>query len=98
MSKTAYISSTYKDLKEYRDAVYKALRKIRYDVVCMEYYVATDERNVEKCCAHPSGCDIYIGIFSRRYGYIPPDMNPSGVSHHRDGIPGGRQKPESECT
>lgn len=80
MSKTAYISSTYKDLKEYRDAVYKALRKIRYDVVCMEDYVATDERNVEKCCAHASGCDIYIGIFARRYGYIPPDMNPSGVS------------------
>src|SRR5262245_41628811 len=80
MIKTAYISSTYKDLKEHREAVYKALHKIRYDVVCMEDYVATDERNVDKCCAHASGCDIYIGIFARRYGYIPAGNNPSGLS------------------
>src|SRR5262245_56249600 len=80
MIKTAYISSTYKDLKEHREAVYKALHKIRYDVVCMEDYVATDERNVDKCCAHASGCDIYIGIFARRYGYIPAENNPSGLS------------------
>jgi hypothetical protein len=80
MAKTAYISSTYKDLKEHREAVYRALHKIRYDVVCMEDYVATDERNVDKCCAHASGCDIYIGIFARRYGYIPAEDNPSGMS------------------
>ena len=52
MVKTAYISSTYQDLKTHRAAVYKALRKFRYDVFAMEDYIATDERNVAKCCAH----------------------------------------------
>ena len=80
MAKTAYISSTYKDLKEHREAVYRALHKIHYEVVCMEDYVATDERNVDKCRAHASGCDIYIGVFAHRYGYIPPDNNPGGQS------------------
>jgi hypothetical protein len=80
MAKTAYISSTFKDLKEHREAVYKALRKLRYDVVCMEDYVATDERNVTKCCAHAAECDIYIGIFARRYGYVPKENNPVGRS------------------
>ncbi len=80
MSKVAYISSTYQDLKKHRLAVYKALRKIRYDVICMEDYVATDERNVDKCCAHSSNCDIYIGIFARRYGHVPEKKNPRGLS------------------
>src|SRR5260221_14477177 len=39
-----YISSTFEDLKDYRDAVYKALRKLRHDVIAMEDYVATDKR------------------------------------------------------
>jgi hypothetical protein len=80
MKKTVYISSTYKDLQEYRKAVYDALHKMQYDVVCMEDYVASDERNVDKCCAHASSCDFYIGIFARRYGYIPADDNPDKVS------------------
>jgi Domain of unknown function (DUF4062) len=80
MPKVAYISSTYQDLKKHREAVYKALRKIRYDVIAMEDYVATDERNVEKCCAHSSSSDIYIGIFARRYGHIPEKKNPRGLS------------------
>lgn len=80
MPKVAYISSTYQDLRKHREAVYKALRKIRYDVIAMEDYVATDERNVDKCCAHSSSCDIYIGIFARRYGHIPEKKNPRGLS------------------
>src|SRR5215510_7891658 len=80
MPKVAYISSTYQDLKQHREAVYRALHKIDYKVHCMEDYVATDERNVDKCCAHSSECDIYIGIFARRYGYIPAENNPSGLS------------------
>ena len=39
-----YISSTYDDLFEYREAAYDALKKLRYDVVAMEDYLAADER------------------------------------------------------
>lgn len=44
-----YLSSTYSDLKIYREAVYTALRRMRNDVIAMEDYVATDQRPIDKC-------------------------------------------------
>ena len=67
-----YISSTYSDLVEHREQVYDILRKMRYDVVAMEDYVATDRRPLDKCLADVTSCDIYVGIFAWRYGYVPP--------------------------
>jgi hypothetical protein len=66
-----YISSTYNDLIEYRDTVYKSLRKMGHDVIAMEDYVASDDRPVDKCLSDVQRCDIYIGIFAWRYGFIP---------------------------
>ena len=75
-----YISSTYSDLKEYRDTVYRTLRQMHLDVVAMEDYVATDQRPLAKCLADVAACDIYVGIFAWRYGYIPVKDNPAGRS------------------
>lgn len=77
-----YISSPYEDLKEYREAVYHALRQMKHDVIAMEYYVATDQRPLQKCLEDVASCDIYIGIFAWRYGFIPQDKkdNPDGLS------------------
>ena len=77
---TVYISSTFSDLKECRDEVYHALRKLRLDVVAMEDYVATDERPLNKCLSDVEACDIYVGIFAWRYGYIPSEGNPDRQS------------------
>ena len=79
---TIYLSSTYEDLKEYREVVYKALRKSGYDVIAMEDYVAADQRPVDKCLADVEKADIYVGIFAFRYGYVPPFEynNPDGLS------------------
>ena len=77
---TIYLSSTYSDLKGFRDAVYKVLRQLRHDVIAMEDYVATDERPLDKCLADVAGCDAYVGIIAWRYGYIPPINNPEGKS------------------
>ena len=66
-----YISSTYGDLKDHREAVYKALRALKHDVIAMEDYVAADERPVDKCLADVATCDLYVGIFAWRYGYVP---------------------------
>jgi hypothetical protein len=38
----------------------------------MEYYVAEDRRSLEKCINDVANCDLYIGIFAWRYGYVPP--------------------------
>jgi len=43
-----YLSSTYEDLKDYRRAVFEALRKAGYEVIAMEEYVARDQRPIEK--------------------------------------------------
>ncbi|HYV13636.1 MAG TPA: HEAT repeat domain-containing protein [Pyrinomonadaceae bacterium] len=71
-----YISSTYADLQDCRDQVYRALRQIGHDVVAMEDYVATDRRPLEKCLDDVGSSDIYVGIFAWRYGFIPLEDNP----------------------
>ena len=71
-----YLSSTYSDLEPYREAVSRTLRKLGHDVIAMEDYVAADERPVEKCLADVAACEVYVGIFAWRYGYIPPQDNP----------------------
>ena len=70
---TIYLSSTYKDLVEYRRIVFEALRKSGWEVIAMEDYVATDSRPLEKCLSDISErADIYVGIIGFRYGYVPP--------------------------
>jgi hypothetical protein len=69
-----YISSTYSDLIDAREAVYRALRKMRHDVIAMEDYVSADQRPLDKCLADVAACDVYIGIFAWRYGYVPPNQ------------------------
>jgi Domain of unknown function (DUF4062) len=75
-----YISSTFEDLKDYRAAVYEALSKMEHHVVAMEDYVAADTRPVERCLSDVEACDIYVGIFAWRYGYVPRDNNPQQLS------------------
>jgi hypothetical protein len=53
---------------------------MRHDVVAMEHYVATDQRPLDKCLADVAECDIYVGVFAWRYGYVPATGNPAGKS------------------
>jgi hypothetical protein len=68
----AYLSSTYSDLRDCREAVRVALTRQSVDVLAMEGYVAGDERPLDKCLADVAKCDLYIGIFAWRYGFVPP--------------------------
>ena len=72
-----YVSSTYKDLHRERDAVYRAMRRLRHDVIAMEDYVATDRRPLDKCLADVARSEVYLGIFGWRYGYRPPGQERS---------------------
>jgi tetratricopeptide (TPR) repeat protein len=71
-----YVSSTYGDLKDHREHVYRTLRQLNHDVVAMEDYVATDQRPLERCLADVAASDLYVGVFAHRYGYIPDKGNP----------------------
>ena len=75
-----YVSSTFGDLKEYRKAVYDTLRKLRHDVIAMEDYVASDDWPKDKCLSDVEACDVYVGIFAWRYGFIPAEQNPNRCS------------------
>src|SRR2546421_13076150 len=53
---------------------------MRYDVIAMEDYVATDQRPLKKCLTDVASCDLYVGLFAWRYGYIPSEGNPEHKS------------------
>jgi len=72
-----YISSTFEDLKDHREAVYKTLRQWGQDVISMEDDVASDARPLDQCLENIFRCDVYIGLFAWRYGYVPPGQEKS---------------------
>ncbi|MBF0452071.1 MAG: DUF4062 domain-containing protein [Candidatus Magnetomorum sp.] len=72
-----YISSTFEDLKVYRQSVSDVLKQLGHEVIAMEDYVASDKRPLQKCLTDVASCNIYIGLFAWRYGYIPPNNEKS---------------------
>src|SRR3989442_1733259 len=65
-----YVSSTFVDLREHRAKVIETLRQLGHDVVAMENYVAEDQIPLEKCLHDADSCDLYVGVFAWRYGFI----------------------------
>lgn len=66
-----YISSTYEDLKEERQAASDAIVASGHLPVGMEYYRASEDRPLDKCLADVRSCQGYVGIFAFRYGFVP---------------------------
>jgi Domain of unknown function (DUF4062) len=77
---TIYLSSTYEDLKDCRQQVFKMLQKMGHSVVGMENYTANWAAPLESCLEDVARCDYYLGIFAWRYGHIPENNNPEGKS------------------
>ena len=46
----------------------------------MEDYTAEEQWPADKCLADVAACDLYVGLFAWRYGFIPPDNNPDNLS------------------
>lgn len=66
-----FISSTARDLGEYRSQVMEAC--LRADMVprMMEHLPAVDADAVHVAMELLDNADVYIGLFAHRYGYIP---------------------------
>ena len=75
-----YISSTFEDLIEAREAVALVIRNLGHDAIMMEKYEASTLPPVEKCLADVKSCDAYVGIFAWRYGFIPKGYDKS-ITH-----------------
>jgi hypothetical protein len=67
-----FISSTFQDLKNYREAVYVALRRLGHESVAVEDWAATDQPPVERTLADLRASDVAVFLVAWRYGYIPP--------------------------
>jgi uncharacterized protein DUF4062 len=80
VAKSVYVSSTFVDLAEHRAAAVHMLGQMRHTSIAMEAYVARDARVVDQCLEDVARCDIYMGIFAWRYGYVPGSDNPEALS------------------
>ena len=72
-----FISSTYNDLKEERQAVLQSVLKLRHIPVGMEHFVATNEEQFSYIKRLLDETDYYIIIIGNRYGSQADD----GISY-----------------
>ncbi|MCP5108839.1 MAG: DUF4062 domain-containing protein [bacterium] len=69
-----FISSTYEDLIPYRQAAIEVVN--RYDEckpLAMEFFMAKSQEPKTVCEKEIKKCDIFVGIYAHRYGFIPRD-------------------------
>lgn len=72
MRANIYVSATFKDLEAHREAVREAIRRLDHVDMSMEHYVAEPKRPLVRCLDDVRRCDLYVGLFARRYGFMPP--------------------------
>ncbi len=72
MNPRVFVSSTYVDLVEHREAVQKAIRQLGGTDISMENFGARDERPKAECLRLiREEADLFVGIYAHRYGYVP---------------------------
>ena len=73
-----YVSSTIADLTEERRAVLDWLRLARHQAV--DSYLPDSDTVRDSCLDDVTACDLYVLILGHRYGFVPTDGNPGGLS------------------
>ena len=67
-----FISSTYKDLIDHREAVSDVLMRMKRQFSAMEFFGSRTDEAIPACRKEIEECDILVGIYAWRYGWIPP--------------------------
>ncbi len=76
-----FISSTMEDLEQERIDLATAISHNRlWEAVYAESFVARSRSPREVCLEEVRNSHVYVGIFKKRYGYIPDHDNPRGLS------------------
>lgn len=70
MSKTIFISSTYKDLILHREQIWKTLQNFDLKITGMEAFGARRSNPLETCLTEINSSDIYLGVISMCYGSV----------------------------
>lgn len=72
-----FLSSTSKDLGEFRAAAADAIVRRGMTPIMMEHFPAVSRDAVEECKAKVEEADVFIGIYADRYGYRPRGQHQS---------------------
>jgi hypothetical protein len=73
-----FLSSTIEDLKEERKAIAEAINsRLECKAVYAESFPASTLSPKKACLEAVNKSDIYVGIFNKRYGFIPLNDNPN---------------------
>lgn len=67
-----FLSSTYCDLVEHRQAATDALERLGQQVGRMEIFGARSEEPLNACVSEIDACDLFVGIYAHRYGHVLP--------------------------
>ncbi len=83
--KTVFLSSTGRDLADYREAAFRAIDGLDdYKCIRMESYGAVDDAPVDLDLRKIEGCDLFVGLMGLNYGSCPPGDEKSFTEHEYD--------------
>ncbi|MBK8975181.1 MAG: DUF4062 domain-containing protein [Planctomycetes bacterium] len=67
-----FLSSTYGDLWDYREAAIAQIERSGFDVEAMERWGASDDRPRQLCLDKVARCDVFVLIVAFTRGFVPP--------------------------
>lgn len=74
---TMFISSTVKDLGEERNAVEGIIKNLGGECWRSETFISPGRSPYAMCVEMAKRCDIYVGIYGRRYGHVDEETKKS---------------------
>lgn len=72
-----FLSSTFVDLKLHRLAANEAIERLGQQTQRMEIFGARPEEPMNACLSEVEACDLFVGIYAHRYGFIPSGFKTS---------------------
>ena len=74
-----FLSSTKLDLEAARDDIIKYLGVLRSEVLAMEVFGSDESRPVEFSVTQVRSCNVFIGVYAERYGFVDEDSGKSAT-------------------
>ena len=66
-----FISSTYVDLKDYRQRAIEVVERYKCLPLAMELFLAQPQEPAKVCEKEVRQCDVFVGIYAHRFGFVP---------------------------
>src|SRR3989344_3699437 len=70
-----FLSSTVDDMQEERNAVSEVIIALKQKISRCEFFAARTESPEQVCLNEATNCDIFVGIYKDRYGFVPTENN-----------------------